>query len=82
MRYTVVLVPSNVPGTYVAYVPAIPGCVTQGTSIEDALAMAKDAAETMLEDMAEHNEYIPTEPDGALIGAVTVKVPALVDSAA
>lgn len=75
MRYTVVLVPDEELGGYVAYVPTIPGCVTQGESVEGALAMALDAATVMLEDMAEHDEYIPVEPTGTLTTNIEVAVP-------
>lgn len=82
MRYTVMLIPDLEMGGYVAYVPAIPGCVTQGETVEEALAMAKDAADAMLAVAAEHDEDIPTEPDGIVIGTITVEVPALAGTAA
>ena len=74
MRYTVVLIPGEKPGRYVAHVPAIPGCVTQGESFEDALAMAEDAAAAMLADMAEHGEDVPIENPGAVVASVEVTV--------
>ena len=33
MRYTVVLVPDEERGLFVAYVPVVPDCVTQGASV-------------------------------------------------
>lgn len=74
MRYTVVLVPGKV-AAYVAYVPAIPGCVTQGDSLEDAIAMAQDAAEALLADMAEDGEELPIEVPGAVVATIEVAVP-------
>ena len=74
MRYTVVMIPS-VDGGYVAYVPAIPGCVTEGETIDEALAMAADAAGALLADMAEAGEDLPTERPGAAVGSVEVPVP-------
>jgi len=44
VRYTVVLIADERPGRYVAYVPVIPGCVTFGDSIDEALMMAQDVA--------------------------------------
>ena len=76
MRYTVVLVPGE-SATYVAYVPVIPGCVTQGDTIEEALAMAADAATGILAIMAEDGDELPVEAPGAIIGSVEVLVPAL-----
>lgn len=75
MRYTVVLIPEEGSGRYVAYVPAIPGCTTQGNSVEEALARAQDAATGMLILAIEHNEDIPTEPAGAIVANMTVDVP-------
>ena len=43
MRYTVVLLPDPDEGGFVAYVPALPGCVTQSETLDEGLAMAKDA---------------------------------------
>ena len=78
MRYTVVLVPAEDVGGYVAYVPVIPGCVTQGDSFEEAVAMAHDAAAAMLAGMADHGEEIPEEAPGAVVASVDVPAPALV----
>lgn len=78
MRYTVVLVPEEGDtGRYVAYVPAIPGCVTYGNSIEHALEMAKDAAIVTIEGMIEDGDEVLAEPSGAVIASITVDVPAL-----
>lgn len=35
----------------VAIVPELPGCITQGDTLEEALANAREAAELTLEDM-------------------------------
>ncbi|AQG78000.1 type II toxin-antitoxin system HicB family antitoxin [Spirosoma montaniterrae] len=40
-------------GLYTAMVPSIPGCVTWGETIEEAIAMAREAAEGCLEVYAE-----------------------------
>lgn len=83
MRYTVVLIPEEgETGRYVASVPAIPGCVTYGDSIDDALAMAEDAAATMLASFIDHDEYVPTEPAGAVVASIGVMVPAPASAAA
>lgn len=42
-RYTIILHPDEEEGGYTVTVPALPGCVTQGETIEEAIAMAKDA---------------------------------------
>ncbi|WP_460962654.1 type II toxin-antitoxin system HicB family antitoxin [Spirosoma litoris] len=48
-------------GVYTAIVPSIPGCVTWGETIEEAIAMAREAAEGCLEVYAEKG--IPIEDD-------------------
>ena len=76
MRYTVVLIPEEgETGRYVAYVPALPGCVTFGATIEDALAMAEDAARSTIEGMLEDGDDIPIEPLGAIVATIKVNVP-------
>jgi predicted RNase H-like HicB family nuclease len=43
-------------GTYKANVPALPGCITYGDSVEDAMNMAKEAIELYLEELKERGE--------------------------
>ena len=50
-RYTVVLAPDQDDGGYTVTVPALPGCVTEGDTLEEALANAKDAIQLYLEDL-------------------------------
>ncbi|MFA7204672.1 MAG: type II toxin-antitoxin system HicB family antitoxin [Candidatus Caldatribacteriota bacterium] len=48
-------------GGYTVLVPALPGCITYGKTIEEAIKMAKEAIELYLESMIENGEDIPTE---------------------
>jgi antitoxin HicB len=48
-------------GGYTVMVPSLPGCVTYGETIEEAMEMAKEAIELYIESLREHNEEIPTE---------------------
>jgi predicted RNase H-like HicB family nuclease len=50
-------------GGYTVTVPTLPGCVTFGGTIEEAIAMAKEAIEVYLEDLTDRGEKIPTEED-------------------
>jgi predicted RNase H-like HicB family nuclease len=59
-------------GGYTAIVPTLPGCVTFGDTIEDAITMAKEAIELYLESLKAHGEEIPTE-EGVLKYTVMVK---------
>ena len=68
--YNVVLEP-DVDGGYVAIVPAFPGCYSQGDTVEEALANAREAIALTIEDMQASGEPIP-DPAGELIGKVAV----------
>ena len=57
-RYTAVYEPAE-EGGYVVTVPALPGLVTEGDTLEEARAMAKDAIRGYLESLRKHGEAIP-----------------------
>ena len=59
-KYTVVL-QVDPDGGYVAIVPALPGCVSQGNSRKEALDNIREAAELWIEDCVESGETVPTE---------------------
>ncbi len=59
-RYTVVYEPAE-EGGYVVTVPALPGLVTEGDSLEEAREMVKDAIRGYLESLRKHGEDIPLE---------------------
>lgn len=48
-------------GGYTVTVPSLPGCVTYGETIEEAIENAKEAITLYLEDLKEQGEDIPTE---------------------
>lgn len=58
-------------GGYVAVVPALPGCYSQGDTVEEALSNARDAIALTIEDLRANSEPIP-DPAGELIGSVAV----------
>jgi len=60
-------------GGYTITVPSLPGCVTYGKSIEEAIEMAKEAIELYLESLKLHNEDIPTD-EGTLEYTLTVGI--------
>jgi predicted RNase H-like HicB family nuclease len=63
-RYTVVLIPS-VEGGFVVEVPALPGCLTQGDTREEALANAAEAIAVHIAGMEADGEPVPVEADGS-----------------
>ncbi len=48
MRFKVILEPDE-EGGYTVYVPTLPGCISEGDTIEEALANIKEAIELYLE---------------------------------
>ena len=52
MKLPVVLIPGEA-GYFVAEVPIIPGCISQGKTVDEALKNIKEAAELCLECMEE-----------------------------
>jgi antitoxin HicB len=60
-RYTIILHPDIDEGGYTVTVPALPGCVTQGETLEEAIAMAKDAIRLYVESLIADGEAVPEE---------------------
>jgi antitoxin HicB len=75
LKYTAVFEPAK-EGGYVVTVPALPGCVTQGDTYEEAIRMAKDAIEGYLAVLSEEGEKIPTEPKSVIVSKIEVTSPA------
>lgn len=50
-------------GGYTVTVPALPGCITYGETVDHALMMAKEAIELYVESLAVHGEEIPTDAE-------------------
>ncbi len=60
MGYTVILEREE-DGGFVVTVPALPDCVTQGDTREQALQDAREAIELYIEDCREAGEAVPVE---------------------
>jgi predicted RNase H-like HicB family nuclease len=78
MRYSVLLTPDPDEGGYVVTVPVLPGCVTQGETVEEALARAKDVIAGMIGLLRDEGEEIPVERDAPFVIPVDVDVPTAV----
>jgi antitoxin HicB len=48
-------------GGYTVTVPTLPGCITYGETIDEAITMAKEAIGLYIESLIAHNETIPDE---------------------
>ena len=58
-------------GGYAAFVPVLPGCHTQGETLEETEQNVKEAIAVYLESLAAHGEAIPEE-GRSFQGRVTV----------
>jgi antitoxin HicB len=56
---------------YVVVCPSIPGCYSQGHTVEEAMANIREAIELCLKEMESRGEEIP-DPNTVLIGSVVV----------
>lgn len=75
MRYTIILTPDEDDGGYTAECPAIPGCISEGDTVEEALANIREALEGCLESMAAHGEELPAD-ESVIVASVDVDLPA------
>jgi antitoxin HicB len=62
-RYTVVLEPDLEDGGYVVTVPDLPGCITQGDTLDEAIAMAKEAISLHIESLIALGKPVPQGHD-------------------
>jgi len=54
-------------GVFVAEVPSLPGCVTQGSTREEAVNNAQEAIAVYLESLRAHGEPIPPSIDEEVV---------------
>jgi len=57
-------------GFYVVECPSLPGCISQGTSKEDALANIKEAIQAYTEALEDQGIPIPVEKFDSLLVAI------------
>ena len=48
-------------GGYTVFVPSLPGCITYGDNVDEAITMAKEAIELYIEELKDHGESIPDD---------------------
>lgn len=48
-------------GGFTVFVPSLPGCITYGDTLDEAIKKAKEAIELYIESLKAHGEEIPTE---------------------
>ena len=79
MKFEVVLTPDEEDGGYVAECPVIPGCISEGDTVEEALANIKEAIEACLETLAARQLPLP-QKNVVIIATVEADVPAVVST--
>jgi predicted RNase H-like HicB family nuclease len=61
-------------GVWIADVPSLPGCVSDGTTREEALNNIRDAIATMVDFLRRHGQSVPVDAMSAEVVAVKEKV--------
>ena len=60
-------------GTYTVIVPSLPGCLTFGRTVEEALAIAKEAIEGFIACMIARGEEVPIETPDSTVCTIAVE---------
>ena len=74
LKYTVIFEPVE-EGGFVVSVPALPGCVSQGDTFEEATAMIKDAMDGYLAVLKAEKQEIPQEQSDVVVTQIIVQNP-------
>lgn len=74
LPYRIELIPSE-EGGYVVSMPELPGCLSQGETVEDALEMIRDAQFSWLTVALKHEDTIPLPRGEDYSGRFLVRVP-------
>ena len=71
-KYEIILYWSDEDGVFVADVPELPGCMSQGKTLDDAVENIRDAIRGYLQVLQQHGKpYAPTD-GGTFVGEVAV----------
>jgi antitoxin HicB len=73
-RYTAVFEPDPENGGFTATVPALPGCISEGETFEQAVENIKEAAALYLEVMKSRGEELAEQEDGVIVALIQVAV--------
>lgn len=76
LKYTAIFEPAE-EGGYVVSVPALPGCITQGETFEEAVEMIKDAMDGYLYVLKKEGLEIPKEDEDIVVTKVSIPEPVL-----
>lgn len=73
LNFTVIFEPAK-EGGFIVHVPSLPGCHTQGETLDEAYQMAKDAIYGYIKTLQELKEEIPKESPDSIIAKIAVKI--------
>lgn len=62
-RYTVILEKDEQQGGYHVSCPGLPGCHSEGDTVEEALANIGEAIEVYIESLVAHGDPVPEAPE-------------------
>ena len=71
LKYTAIFEPEKV-GGYSVTIPALPGCISEGDTFEEALKNIKEAAQLYLEDLKESE--IPEDTKPIVVSPINVQL--------
>ena len=60
-KYTIILEPDTEVGGYTVTVPTLPGCITQGETVEQCIERAQEAIAGHIESLIADGEPVPEE---------------------
>ncbi len=69
MKYRV-LIEQDEDGIFIAEVPSLPGCISQGKTRTEAIKNIQEAIEAYIESLKDHNEPIPPSIDEEIVEVV------------
>jgi len=73
LNYTVIFEQAE-EGGFVVHVPALPGCHTQGETLDEAYEMVQDAILAYIRTLQELKEEIPQEKEASIVARIPVKI--------
>lgn len=74
LPYRIIIEP-DANGEITVYIPDLPGCISQGDSLEDAYGMIEDAKKAWIETALEDGALIPEPVNDEFSGKFVVRVP-------
>jgi len=71
-RFKIVLEQDYIDGGYTVTVPSLPGCITEGDTVEEAMANAQEAIQGYLEALQKEGLPFPNDNPVFMFGEVEV----------